>query len=102
MIWFLSFVILILLILLAFSLWFTYKFASTVMRIEDEVGESLEILDKCYGRIGKILEIPVGSDDPFVQSVIEEIKRAHDAILIIANKVTEGWKHNPKDDEEDD
>lgn len=92
MIWFLSILCVILVGLLATSLYYLYRFATLVFRIEDEIEESLDILDSCYGRISQVLEVPVGSDDPFVKTVVDEIKRAQEAILLVANKVTEGWK----------
>ena len=81
----------ILTILLGFCSYFLYKFARIVIQLEDSVEESLKILDTAYASIGKILEIPVGSDDPFVRNVINEIKKSHDSLLVIANKLTDGW-----------
>lgn len=85
-------IIVILLILLCIAGYYLYRFANTILRTEDAVEESIKILNVSYGNIGKILETPVGSDDPFVKSVVNEIKRAQDAVLVVANKLIEGWK----------
>lgn len=81
-----------LLALLVVSCVYLYRFMQIIMNYEDAIEESLEVLDNAYGNIAKVLEIPVGSDDPFVRTVISEIKRSHDAVLSVANKLTESAK----------
>lgn len=99
MIWFLATLCFVLAGLLATSLFYLNRFTTLVFRMEEEIENSLDDLDKSYGRIGQILEIPVGSDDPFVKAVIDEIKRAQHAVLTVAQNLSEGWKKNPKSDE---
>tara|TARA_B100000287_G_C20155931_1_gene592094 strand:+ start:149 stop:367 length:219 start_codon:yes stop_codon:yes gene_type:complete len=56
--------------------------------LENSIEESLDILDERYGKMNEILKKPVFFDSLEVRQVINEIKGCHDAILIIANKLT--------------
>ena len=97
MIWFLTILCLVLIAALGVSLFYLYKFANVVIAIEDVIEDCTDTLDSCYFNVGQILEIPVGSDDPFVKSVISEIRRSQQAILVVANKITEGWRPGKKE-----
>ena len=66
--------------------------------MEDAINESLDVLNTSYVNIGKVLETPIGSDDPYIKGVINEIKRSQEAILVIANQITEGWESEEKDE----
>jgi hypothetical protein len=50
----------------------------------------------------EILQTPVGSDDPLVRSVVDEIKRSHDAILVVAQTLSHAWHDDAEDEEEDE
>jgi hypothetical protein len=60
--------------------------------MEDGVNEALEELNKAYARIGRVLKFPVGSDDPFIQEVVDALKLAQRAVLVVANRMVDGWK----------
>lgn len=68
--------------------------------INDQVEESLDIIDEAYASVSKHLESPVLFDDPVVVAMIRDVKKAKDAMLIIANKVTEPFQNDPDSDEE--
>ena len=70
------------------------------VELEDQVEESLDLLDAHYGRLAKVLEVPVASDDPFAREAVAAIKGAHDAVLLVANKLT--VHTTGEEDEEDD
>jgi hypothetical protein len=55
--------------------------------VQEQVEQSLKVLDKCYGNIGRSLTVPVASNDPIVRKVLGAIKEAHSAILLVANKI---------------
>lgn len=78
--------------LLSVSIYFNYKLGKIVMMMEDNVSESLEELNKAYARIGRVLNYPVGSDDPFIQEVVDSLKMAQRAVLVVANRMVDGWK----------
>jgi len=70
---------------LSISLYFNYKFGLILINLEDGIEESLDILDKKYASISKILERPVFFDSVEVRQVIREIKDSREAILYVAN-----------------
>lgn len=65
-----------------------YHFSIVLIDIEDAIEESLDILDERYNKINEILQRPVFFDSLEVRQVISEIKETHNAVLIIANKLT--------------
>lgn len=68
--------------------------------INVQVEESLDIIDASYISVSKHLESPVLFDDPVVITMIRDIKQSRDAMLLIANKVTEPFQNNDDLDEE--
>lgn len=72
----------------AVTTYYMLKFARVIFMIEDQVDESLDILDKAYANVAEIMEIPVFSDDNPTRQAIGSIKSARDAILLVANKLT--------------
>ena len=68
--------------------------------INVQVEESLDIIDASYTSVSKHLESPVLFDDPVVITMIRDIKQSRDAMLLIANKVTEPFQNNDDLDEE--
>ena len=77
----------IIFIALLVSLWYNYKFARVIIKVEDSITESLDILDEKYEKISKILEIPLFFDSPQVRQVVEDIKSCRDTILITAKTI---------------
>ena len=66
-----------------------YKFSMLILDIEDAIEECLDILNTRYGSMNKIIEI---------REVISDLKDRHNAVLIVANKLTsqEGFKSETK------
>jgi len=62
-----------------------FKFASTILRTEDSVEESLDIIDNSYGRISEILEKPLFYDSAEVRQILNELSNSKEALLYIAN-----------------
>jgi hypothetical protein len=93
-------VISILIILLLISIYYNVKFGIIILKTQDAIEECLDILDERYSTFIKILERPVFFDSIEVRQVIQEIKTAQDAILVIANKLSKSWEteKNEKDD----
>jgi biopolymer transport protein ExbB/TolQ len=56
-------------------------------RLVDTIEESLDKLDECYTRISYAAEIPVFSDEPIVRDLLNDIKRAKNAVLSIASQI---------------
>jgi len=71
--------------LLIASLYFNFKFGTTILQLQDAIEESLDILDERYESVNKILDIPLYSDSPEIRKVCEDIRTTRDSILYIAN-----------------
>lgn len=74
-------------ILLVFTSVFAVRFGLKLIQVEDALEECLDILDKRYASISKVLEIPLFYDSPEVRKVHEDIKAARDSILLVASTV---------------
>tara|TARA_B100001113_G_C20527554_1_gene370173 strand:- start:125 stop:337 length:213 start_codon:yes stop_codon:yes gene_type:complete len=68
--------------------------------MESALEESLDILNEKYYKINEIAQLPVFFDSVEIRQVISEIKASHDAILLVANKLTyeSGLKSEPKEE----
>jgi hypothetical protein len=86
---------------LAISLYYNYKFAMTVLRVEDAIEEALDSLDKRYAAMSGILSKPVFFDSPEVRQVIKEIAITRDSILRIANVLVSNIQAEIKEIEEE-
>lgn len=53
----------------------------------DRIEESLDVLDQCYARLAHHADIPVLSDEPIIQDVVYDMKRARNAVLAVASKI---------------
>ncbi len=86
--WLLLSVIVIETIALTFVSIFAYRMSSIVLRVQDAIEESLDVLDKRYESISKILKIPLFYDSPEIKRAVDDIGRSRDAILYVANQLT--------------
>jgi len=89
-------------VLLSLSVYFNVKHGILILRIQDSIEKSLDILDYQYKKISKILEIPIFFDSVEVRQVISEIKIARDSVLFIANELTFANDDAIADDDDDD
>ena len=76
-------------ILLLVACFFCFKFAMTILRVQDAIESSLEVLDERYNSMTRILETPLFYDSPEIRRVLEDIKASRDAVLYIANELTD-------------
>jgi hypothetical protein len=80
------FVIIFLSLCLCVSLYYVVKFSLIILRVEDAIEESLDIIDERYKSISSVLEIPIFYDSPQIRQVVNDIKVTRDTLLLIANK----------------
>lgn len=73
---------------LALALTFAYRSAMSIIRVQDAIEESLDVLDKRYESISKILKIPLFYDSPEIKRAVDDIGKSRDAILYVANQLT--------------
>ena len=72
-------------------LFLTYKlvkFSLLILEIEDAVDECVELLDVRYRSMNEILEIPVFFDSVEVRRVISDIRECQNAVVLVANRLT--------------
>ena len=98
----------VLTILLVVSIYYCVKFALIIIKVQDAIEESLDIIDEKYERLNKILTIPVFYNSPEVKSAISVMEDSRDALLYIANKLVkstieeeEDFEQQQKDDREE-
>tara|TARA_Y100000034_G_C6770821_1_gene343875 strand:- start:167 stop:481 length:315 start_codon:yes stop_codon:yes gene_type:complete len=75
-----------------FSFYYCIKFALVIIKMQEAIEESLDIIDEKYNRLNKILEIPIFYNSPEVKSVIAEIQDTRDVLLYIANQLVKDKK----------
>ena len=80
--------IVFLLCLVFFLIYKLYRFSLLILNFEASLEESLDILNERYERINEIANIPVFFDSVEIRQVIAEIKASHEAVLLVANKLT--------------
>lgn len=85
----LHYVLIVLLLVLFLVAYYCVKFALIVLKIQDALTESLDILDQKYHNLSKILEIPIFYDSSEVRNAINEVEDAKNVMLYIANRLTE-------------
>jgi len=74
-------------VLLGVSIYYNYKFGRTLIRMEDALEKSLDIMDERYESIAKVLEIPLFYDSPQIRQVVQDIKECQNSILFIASEI---------------
>lgn len=80
--------VLILFALLTISTYYAIKFALIIIKIEDSVNETLDILDESYKAMSVIANKPIFFDSIEIRAVIAEITKTKDAVLVVANKLS--------------
>ena len=67
-------------------------------RLEDaneQVVDSLDILDECYSSIHQKSKLEVMSDEPVIRELMSDITRSRNAILLVSRKIN-------RDDEDEE
>ena len=77
---------------------YAIKFALIIIGTQEAVEESLDLLNDSYGKINEILQRPLFYDSVEVRRVLLEIKKSHNAVLLVANKLTSTELPNIEDD----
>ena len=80
-------IIIVLLVFLSASLFYNVKLGILVLRMQDDIEESLDMLDERYESISKILEIPLFYDSNEIRTVLDDVQSARNTILHIARSL---------------
>ena len=68
--------------------WKLIKFSLLILKLEEAIDECVELLDEKYRSMGEVLETPVFFDSIEVRKVISDIKDCQNAVVIVANRLT--------------
>jgi len=78
-------------ILLMYSIavsYFCIKFALTVLRVQDSLEESLDLIEEKYETMSEILSRPLFYDSPEVRKVVQDIDDVRDSLNQVAFDLT--------------
>ena len=64
---------------------YAIRFGIILLRVQDQIEESLDILDSQYNQMSMIMELPLASDSPQVRQVFESLKASRQSVLDVAN-----------------
>ena len=85
---------LFLFIVTCISFHFNFKFGKLILDLQDSIEGSLDVLDRNYLSMAKVLEKPIFFDSLEVRQVVSSIKESRDSILLVANNMTSNFKNN--------
>ena len=88
MTWWGILIIVVLIITTLICLFAAIKFGTIILRIQDVVEESLDVLDERYASIDSVMRTPLFYDSPEVRKVLKDIQVTRSAILDIAKALT--------------
>ena len=79
-------IIAVLALLLVLSILYNIKFAMTLLRVQDAVQESLDVIEEKHRDISEILTVPLFYDSPQIKQVVDDLRASRDAILYVAEE----------------
>lgn len=75
-------------LMLVVSIFYCIKFAIIIISIQQNIEQSLEILDEKYEKISDVLQIPIFHDSREIRQVLDDIKDARQAVIDVAAKLS--------------
>ena len=95
-------IIILLSVLATVGVYFSVRFGLVILRVQDSIEESLDVLDGRYESISKVLEVPLFYDSPEIRKVVDDIKVSRNSILEIANSLGASIDRDALEEEEVD
>lgn len=89
--------IIVLVLILAVSIYFNIEFALKLLQVEDLLEECLDVIDEKYSRISEILARPLFFDSPEVRRVVEDIRDARNALHRVAFSLSKNFMAEEKE-----
>ena len=74
--------------------YFCFKFAMTILRVQDSIENSLDKIDSQYTAISEVLNRPLFYDSPEIKSVMQGVSNTRDAILEVANVLSNNFEED--------
>ena len=68
--------------------YYLYKFSMIIIKIEDDIEDSLDELDESFSKMNEILDKPIFFDSVEVRQCISEIEKTRNIIIKVANRLT--------------
>ena len=93
--------LILVLVLAAGSMWLgrtLYNMGILVLRVQDTLEDSLQVMDEKVESIDKILEIPLFSDSPEIKKLQRDMVASRDAILEVAYALSDSMEREQDDD----
>ena len=90
----------ILAFILSISLYYNFKFGVLILKVQDSLESSLDILDQNYNTISEILEKPIFFDSVEVRQALKSLGDSRDAILYIASNLVDSVSNVRENDQE--
>ena len=78
--------------LLIVSLYFNWKFAMTLLKIEDVLEDCLDTINEKYAKMSEILSRPLFFDSPEVRRVVDDIRETRNSLHRIALSLSKNFK----------
>jgi len=75
------------------------KSAETLDSLAIQIEESLDIIDESYSNISKHLKSPIMFDDPVIVSMVNDVKKTRQSLLLIANKISSPFENLNSDED---
>lgn len=79
-------------VLLCVSVYFNWRFARTLLQIEDELEDCLETINEKYAKMTEILSRPLFFDSPEVRRVVQDVRDTRNALHRIAIAMSKNFK----------
>ena len=85
------------------AVFYCIKFGIIILRVQDALEETLDVIDEKYASITKVCERPLFYDSNEVRQVLDDIKGVRDALHQIAVSLMENFEvpEDPGEGEDD-
>lgn len=88
----------VVLVILGISLYYCFKFAMLILKVQEVIEESLDILDERYRNMSEILQRPLFYDSSEVRSVLEDIDYTRQSVHRIALALVDNFEDSVDDE----
>ena len=95
----------IIVLLLVYSIvvtFYCFRFAFTLLRVQDTTEEAISQIDESHESISEILKIPVYYDSPEVKRVLQEIINVQRVMINIASSLSNSFETDDEENELDE
>jgi len=68
---------------------YLYRFAKIILKTEEDVEASLDVIDASYQNITTVLEKPLFYDSGEVRQILSQLRNSRNALLYVANRMAD-------------